>query len=937
MDFFIETLISMFFQEIYSLNQKIGSGISLEYISNITVQCRKNLPKFGGCKNLKFDRKIGGVLNVSGGEKNCCLKDTINIGLNYKFCSIIFASNFSRKCTLKTCNPKKLCKNCHKKLTNKMTDLSSYPKPCTGSVLNKIQVPSSIREIFKIEKEFSDVKFILFDIVDNIIKKSYSTPLKNSEVKKIVPIVRILQPDNTYHYAFIYDLSLFLKQKYFTNSGKKASANTLLCPFCTEHVYYDKKVNNSESIDETLIPLKIKQILPFLNSGKFLKKSYIDHLNLCSCDHQTKTVLPKNKNLPFQNWGSIHPQKYSFFIDFESYNSKISTDLCAHCVEIISKTYNEKVKNNIINRCKLENHDKITDCQNCYKSFKSISTKIMSECCLDNPLYTGFYLCSKCFTSAKKIFHDKTCTHSHNVKMNELVPLSACLVMVNNFKFRTQSYEEYLHKKNTGRLKGVEKIMYFEGEKCVEDMLDFLDNLPSKYFTNESLPPYKNAEEMEAFHKAKKCYVCNTKFSHSVKKIFDHSHICGNFRGAACQNCNLQMKESYQMTNQINIYAHNFKGFDSHFLIQKMSTYHIKKDMKIIASNLEKIIGLRWGNFIFKDSLAFLPTSLDKLTESLLKTKAEKNQKLELLFNSEIVQNDIEKYELLLGKSSLPYECINSLKFCYETKQIPKIDNFYSSLSQKNISFDDYQRVKQIYNKFECANLAEFIKIYCILDTLLLAEVWSNFSEFCTENYNISPDHFYTLPSYGLQCMLIHLFRKDISLENIRDKKMLDFFKAALRGGFSGVGNSRIEFSKSFQNFSPDYFDDFRKKIEKFDFSKNEKILESIDFLENLTKNFEPKNSIFYLDANNLYGGSQAQKLPLKNFKWASKIEKELIFAFFQIMRKKAKIYLLTKNFSIWMSFLILKMQGFLLNVIFHILKIYMMIIVISHSYLKKE
>ena len=131
---------------------------------------------------------------------------------------------------------------------------------------------------------------------------------------------------------------------------------------------------------------------------------------------------------------------------------------------------------------------------------------------------------------------------------------------------------------------------------------------------------------------------------------------------------------------------------------------------------------------------------------------------------------------------------------------------------------------------------------------------------------------------------------------------MLDFFKAALRGGFSGVGNSRIEFSKSFQNFSPDYFDDFRKKIEKFDFSKNEKILESIDFLENLTKNFEPKNSIFYLDANNLYGGSQAQKLPLKNFKWASKIEKELIFAFFQIMRKKAKINLLTKNFSIWIQ-----------------------------------
>ena len=271
----------------------------------------------------------------------------------------------------------------------------------------------------------------------------------------------------------------------------------------------------------------------------------------------------------------------------------------------------------------------------------------------------------------------------------------------------------------------------------------------------------------------------------------------------------------------------------------------------------------------------------------------------------------MQKYELLLGKSAIPYEAINSLKYIYETKEIPKIEDFFSSLSQKNISIEEYKRVKQIFKHFKCQNLSQFIKIYCILDTILLAEVWSNFSNFGNQNYHLSPEFFFTLPSYGLECMYLHLYKKGILLENIQDKKMLDFLKQSLRGGFSGIGHSRLEFSKHFHNFNENYFENFKKEIFKYRIPKKNEILEAINFLEILSKKINTKNNIYYIDANNLYGGSQAQKMPLNNFKWASKLELDLIFGFFLNYERKIKNQVFNKDFLNLDDLLGVKNAGF--------------------------
>ena len=61
--------------------------------------------------------------------------------------------------------------------------------------------------------------------------------------------------------------------------------------------------------------------------------------------------------------------------------------------------------------------------------------------------------------------------------------------------------------------------------------------------------------------KATTCYVCNCDFTAENRKVRDHCHVLGNYRGAACNMCNLAMK----MTKTIPVIFYNLKGYDSKF------------------------------------------------------------------------------------------------------------------------------------------------------------------------------------------------------------------------------------------------------------------------------------------------------------------------------------------------------------------------------------
>jgi hypothetical protein len=65
------------------------------------------------------------------------------------------------------------------------------------------------------------------------------------------------------------------------------------------------------------------------------------------------------------------------------------------------------------------------------------------------------------------------------------------------------------------------------------------------------------------------------------------------------------------------IFAHNFSGYDSHLIIEKLDTPGIK-DIQVIPKTGEKFMTVTINNFYtLCDSMNFLSGSLDSLTKTL--------------------------------------------------------------------------------------------------------------------------------------------------------------------------------------------------------------------------------------------------------------------------------------------------------------------------------
>ena len=66
------------------------------------------------------------------------------------------------------------------------------------------------------------------------------------------------------------------------------------------------------------------------------------------------------------------------------------------------------------------------------------------------------------------------------------------------------------------------------------------------------------------FGGAQHCYACRRRFGPKVKKVLDHDHLTGAYRGAACATCNGKMK----VPRTLVVLFHNLQGYDGHLLVR---------------------------------------------------------------------------------------------------------------------------------------------------------------------------------------------------------------------------------------------------------------------------------------------------------------------------------------------------------------------------------
>ena len=76
----------------------------------------------------------------------------------------------------------------------------------------------------------------------------------------------------------------------------------------------------------------------------------------------------------------------------------------------------------------------------------------------------------------------------------------------------------------------------------------------------------------------------------------------------------------------------------------------------------------------------------------------------------------------MLKKGIHAYEYMDSIDK-FKEKELPTIDKFYSSLSN-NISKDDYNHAKKVWDLFKINNLGEYHDLYVQADTAQLSDVF---------------------------------------------------------------------------------------------------------------------------------------------------------------------------------------------------------------------
>ena len=166
-------------------------------------------------------------------------------------------------------------------------------------------------------------------------------------------------------------------------------------------------------------------------------------------------------------------------------------------------------------------------------------------------------------------------------------------------------------------------IKYF-GEDCVEwfvnEMLEIEGDMKN-YFKNEL---EINLDTIPKKFDQTNCWLCEKEFkSKDVKEnpvVKDHCHLTGKFRGLAHNNYNLNTRKAH--TSFVPILFHNFSGYDSHLIFEKLVNMATKKNNKInendiIAKSSENYISVKKECLKFLDSYRFLDASLDKLSTTL--------------------------------------------------------------------------------------------------------------------------------------------------------------------------------------------------------------------------------------------------------------------------------------------------------------------------------
>ena len=185
-----------------------------------------------------------------------------------------------------------------------------------------------------------------------------------------------------------------------------------------------------------------------------------------------------------------------------------------------------------------------------------------------------------------------------------------------------------------------------------------------------------------------------------------------------------------------------------------------------------------------------------------------------------------DNFELLKQKTAFPYEWLT--KDNIYDKELPSIDKFYSSLKLRGIEKEEYDKTLEIYKKLKCKNVKDYLEIYMKLDICLQADIFNTFRNTIWNKFEIDCSKYITSCSLSLDLMLKYT---KVKIELFKDITMFDIVDSSIIGGLCIAS-------------------------------------------QNIADNDDGKSTISSCDVCSLYPYIMSQKLPISNYKFISKFNK---------------------------------------------------------------
>ena len=181
---------------------------------------------------------------------------------------------------------------------------------------------------------------------------------------------------------------------------------------------------------------------------------------------------------------------------------------------------------------------------------------------------------------------------------------------------------------------------------------------------------------------------------------------------------------------------------------------------------------------------------------------------------------------MLKERTAFPYEWLTKENI-YDT-ELPSIHKFHSSLKLQNISQKEYDKTLEIYKKLKCKNIKDYLEIYMKLDICLQSDIFNVFRNYIWDKFEVDCSKYVTSCSLTLDLMLKYT---QVKIQLFKDITMFDYVDSSIVGGLCIAS-------------------------------------------QNIADNDNEKSVISSCDVCSLYPYIMTQKLPISNYKFVSKFNK---------------------------------------------------------------